>query len=101
LKQVSGFKWDENGTDINNNTLPVWNTYVEMYALSTLHYFTHHNIYPGVPKGCVLSNKGLATLFQHANDDAIISIYRGTNVFHPLQDNPENRRKMRRLRGER
>jgi hypothetical protein len=36
LKQVSGFKWDEeNGTDINSDTLPVWNAYVEVHALST------------------------------------------------------------------
>jgi hypothetical protein len=75
LKQVSGFKWDEeNGTDINSDTLPVWNAYVEMHAHFTLYYFTHHNIYPEVPKSCVLQNKGLATLFQHANDDAIISM---------------------------
>jgi hypothetical protein len=76
LKQVSGFKWDEeNGADINSNTLPVWNTYIEVCALFTLHYFTHHN-YPEVPKGCMLQNKGLATLFQHANDDAIIGMYK-------------------------
>jgi hypothetical protein len=61
LKQVSGFKWDEeNGADINSNTLPVWNTYIDVCALSTLYYFTHHNIYPEVPKGCTLQNKGLA-----------------------------------------
>jgi hypothetical protein len=78
LKEVSGFKWDkENDADINSNTLPVWNAYVEVCALSTLHYFTHHNIYPEVPKGYVLQNKGLATLFQYANDDAIISMYKG------------------------
>jgi hypothetical protein len=77
LKQVSGFKWDEeNGANINSNTLPVWNAYVEVHALSTLHYFTH-NIYPEVLKGCTFQNKGLATLFQHANDDAIISTYKG------------------------
>jgi hypothetical protein len=66
----------KNGTNINSNTLPVWNAYVEICALSTLHYFTH-NIYPEVPKGCTLQNKELATLFQHANHDAIISIYKG------------------------
>jgi hypothetical protein len=39
LKQVSGFKWDEeNSTDINSNMLSVWNTYIEVCALSTLHY---------------------------------------------------------------
>jgi hypothetical protein len=39
LKQVSGFKWDEeNGADINSNTLPVWNAYIEVCALSILHY---------------------------------------------------------------
>jgi hypothetical protein len=62
---------------LNSNTLPVWNAYIEMHALSTLHYFTHHNIYPEVPKGYILQNKGLATLFQHANDDAIIGMYKG------------------------
>jgi hypothetical protein len=44
---------------------------------SPLYYFTHHNIYPEVPKGCALQNKELATLFQHANDDTIISTYKG------------------------
>jgi hypothetical protein len=74
LKQVSGFNVnEENGTYINNDMLPVWNAYIEVCALSTLHYFTHHDIYAEVPKGCTLQNKGLATLFQHANDDAIIS----------------------------
>jgi hypothetical protein len=78
LKQLSGCKWDEeNGTDINSDTLPVWNAYVEVCALSTLHYFTHHNIYPEVPKGCMLQNKGLAILLQHANDDTFISTYKG------------------------
>jgi hypothetical protein len=28
-------------------------------------------------KGCTLQNKGLAALFQHANDDAIIGTYKG------------------------
>jgi hypothetical protein len=39
LKQVSGFKWDEeNGADINSNTVQVWNVYIEVCALSTLDY---------------------------------------------------------------
>jgi hypothetical protein len=49
---------------------------LQVCALSTLHYFTH-NIYPEVPKGCTLQNKGLARLFQHANHDVVISMYKG------------------------
>jgi hypothetical protein len=31
LKNVSGFKWDEdNGADVDEDTLPVWNAYVEV-----------------------------------------------------------------------
>jgi hypothetical protein len=31
LKNVSGFKWDEdNGVNVNEDTLPVWNAYVEV-----------------------------------------------------------------------
>jgi hypothetical protein len=58
-------------------------------ALSTLHYFTHHNIYPEVLKGYMLQNKGLATIFQQMM--MLSSVHtRGANVFHPLQDKPEN-----------
>jgi hypothetical protein len=31
LKNASGFKWDEdNGADVDEDTLPVWNAYVEV-----------------------------------------------------------------------
>jgi hypothetical protein len=37
LKQVSGFKWhEENDAGINSHTLPVWNAYVEVCALSII-----------------------------------------------------------------
>lgn len=44
LKNVSGFKWDEeNGADVDGDTLAVWNAYVEVSTTLTLHNFTHHS----------------------------------------------------------
>ena len=37
LKNVSGFKWnEEDGADINGDTLAVWNAYVEVSTSSNL-----------------------------------------------------------------
>jgi hypothetical protein len=70
--------------------LPVWNAYVEVHALSTLHYFTHHNIYLEVPKGCALQTKGWPYYLSMQMLMLSSVCTRGANVFHPLQDNPEN-----------
>jgi hypothetical protein len=52
LKNVSGFKWDEdNGVDVDENTLPVWNTYVEVSITSFFSFFINP-IDTEVSEGC-------------------------------------------------
>jgi hypothetical protein len=48
---VSSFKWDEdNGVDVNKDTLPVWNAYVEVSITSLSSNFLLINT--EVSEGC-------------------------------------------------
>jgi hypothetical protein len=91
LKQVSGFKWDEeNGADINSDTLPVWNTYIEVCALSILYYSLTIISTQRYPKAVHFKTKGWPHYFSMQMMMPSSVHTRGANVFHPLQDNPEN-----------
>jgi hypothetical protein len=91
LKQVSGFKWDEeNGADINSDTLPVSNAYIEVCALSILHYSLTIISTQRYPKAACFKTKGWPHYFSMQMMMPSSVRTRGANMFHPLQDNPEN-----------
>jgi hypothetical protein len=49
---VSGFKWDEdNGVNVNEDTIPVWNTYVEV-SITSFFSFSINPIHTEVSEGC-------------------------------------------------
>lgn len=74
LNNVSGFKWDEeNGADIDGDTLPVWNTYVDRF-----------------PKAKRFKKKGWPHYFAVQAMIPAVARLKGANVFQPLQDPPDD-----------
>jgi hypothetical protein len=85
LKNVSGFKWDEdNGVNVNEDTLPVWKAYVEVsitfFLLMLLILLIQRYL-----KAARFKNKGWPHYDIMQSIILLQSCTKGTNVFHPMQ----------------
>jgi hypothetical protein len=86
LGNVSGFKWDEdNGVNVNEDTLPVWNAYIEVSITFFLLIFLLILSIQRYPKAARFKNKGWPHYDIMQSIMLLQSHTKGTNVSHPMQ----------------